>query len=375
METRWTRAIVSAAAGLCACALGAQAAHGAVLNADREEARLNQSKTILQDPDLERYLLAIGNRLISSDPRAASFPIRVHVLENRAPFVFALDNGATYVSTGLLGRLQNESQLASMLATELAVAIRKDDERSDALKAQRAQASAIPNVLLVTITAGLAGFPLLANEKRARDKIDEKLQLQSDTYALGLLQKAGFDVSEAPRAFERLRATLEQEGRFGSSTLSSKIGLQARINSVKAAMTTPMPRSAPRADAFLPLAKRFAIELARSDLNSSGATPLQAVLDRYDHEFGPDGQSSFIRAEAARQVMHSQSEREATIHLYEACIAYSDAPAAAYRELGFLYRQNTEPHKAHQAFASYLERAGGAADAPIIRSYLEKLND
>jgi len=35
------------------------------------------------------------------------------------PFIFCLDNGAAYVSTGLLARLQNDSQLAMLLAPEL----------------------------------------------------------------------------------------------------------------------------------------------------------------------------------------------------------------------------------------------------------------
>jgi hypothetical protein len=184
------------------------------------------------------------------------------------------------------------------------------------------------------------------------------------------------DLAEIPRAYQRLLDTLQEEGRFGLTTLASKSGLEGRLQDIKQAITAD-PSGAttvPEADALQPIARRFALELARTDLgNSSSASSLLAVLDRFDREFGANGESSFLRAELSRFHMKSPEQLTDVIHSYQSCVAHPDAPVEALRELGFLYRKQGDVPNARQSFAAYLERAPGAVDAPIIRNYMEKL--
>ena len=181
------------------------------------------------------------------------------------------------------------------------------------------------------------------------------------------------------RAHQRLLETLSAEGRFGLSTLTSKSGLEGRIADIKQALptdsaATTATEATPVADALQPIARRFALDLARTDLgNSSSRSSLLPVLDRFEREFGASGESGFLRAELSRFNMKSPEQMPDVISNYQTCVAHADAPAEAFRELGFLYRKQGDASNARQSFTVYLERAPTAVDAPIIRNYMEKL--
>ncbi len=95
------------------------------------------------------------------------------------------------------------------------------------------------------------------------------------------------------------------------------------------------------------------------------------ILDRLDAAHGASGVSLYLRAELIRRNSADPAAVPAGIQAYERCIAHSDAPAVAYRELAFLYRRAGDAEHARQNFNAYLAHAPNASDAPIIRSYLE----
>lgn len=345
-----------------------------IVDANREETRLNAGTNVIKDAELENYLTGVVQRLVTADD-AGTTQFRVRVLNSVAPYVFCLDNGAIYVSTGLLARLQNEAQLSSLIATELTPVVRGDSAQSEEVARKRAKNSAIPNILLVAVTAGLAAFPLTDADNKAREKLSDQLRLDSDKLAVSWLQKAGVDLAEMPRAYQRLLDTLQAEGRFGIGTLSSKSGLEGRLEEIKQAMPADLTATAATApDVFQPIARRFALALVRTDLGNAGsASSLIPVLDRFEQEFGAGGESSYIRAQFSRLNMKSPEQMPDVILNYKNCTAHADAPAEAFRELGFLYRKQGDAPNAKQSFATYLERAPTAVDAPIIRSYMERL--
>ena len=70
------------------------------------------------DRELEAWLQEIGNRLV---PETTDFyqRYRFYLIRDPSPNAFALPDGQIYVHTGLIGRLENEAQLASLLAHEI----------------------------------------------------------------------------------------------------------------------------------------------------------------------------------------------------------------------------------------------------------------
>src|SRR5260370_35601284 len=88
--------------------------------AEKEEEALLKKAKVYDDPLLEEYLAGIGDRLTPEQLRAAGGPgFTFGFLRDPTLNAFALPNGHIYVHTGLLSRLDNESQLAMIVGHEM----------------------------------------------------------------------------------------------------------------------------------------------------------------------------------------------------------------------------------------------------------------
>src|SRR2546430_4265398 len=88
--------------------------------AEKEEEALLKKAKVYDDPMLDEYLARIGDRLTPDQVRAAGGPgFKFGVIRDPTLNAFALPNGHIYVHTGMLSRLDNESQLAMIVGHEM----------------------------------------------------------------------------------------------------------------------------------------------------------------------------------------------------------------------------------------------------------------
>src|SRR3990170_3306707 len=73
-------------------------------DAEKEEAKLEKSGKVYDDPLLEEYLGRIGDRLVGSEVREAGVGLRFTVFRDPSLNAFAMPNGRVYVHTGLLAK-------------------------------------------------------------------------------------------------------------------------------------------------------------------------------------------------------------------------------------------------------------------------------
>src|SRR6266542_1223483 len=87
---------------------------------EKEEEKLAKLGKTWDDPLLEEYLAAVAAKLVPEEAKQAGAPaVRIAVFRDPALNAFAMPNGKVYIHTGLLSRLENESQLAMILGHEL----------------------------------------------------------------------------------------------------------------------------------------------------------------------------------------------------------------------------------------------------------------
>jgi hypothetical protein len=342
---------------------------------ERLEASYNASADFIKYPALDAYLLQVVRRLQGANADATAFAVRIHALHYSLPYSFVLDNGACYISTGLLERLADEPQLAALIAIPLAAAARLDRSTLSASARQRTMRNLIPNLLLITVTAGLGALPLAKAESKTNADAQARAQAASDAVALGWLAKAGYDPKAAPAALRRLRELLAAEQRTGTGEFSDPATLTTRADSLDGALgpVAPPPESTPPVDPtgkFAKLSFYYAERQAAEDVDAHPASVVP-IVDRIEAGQGATGVTTFLRAELTRRNITDPAGIPAAIQAYERCVEHADAPVAAYRELAFLYRQLGDAAHARQNFAAYLAHAPKAADAPIIRTYLE----
>src|SRR5262249_23733266 len=86
--------------------------------ADLIDAKLEKGGLVYSDSGLTRYLTTIGMAVVGDQPAPEHITWRFRALRDSVPNAFALPNGSIYVHSGLLALLENEDELASVLAHE-----------------------------------------------------------------------------------------------------------------------------------------------------------------------------------------------------------------------------------------------------------------
>jgi len=172
-------------------------------------AQVESQMPMLNDPMADRYVQALGARLAAQAP-GPKFDYHFRVTNQSEINAFALPGGYVYVNRGLLANVQDEGELAGVLAHEIAhVALRHPT--SQASKAYLAQAGL--GVLggmfgrggnsTGSIMNSLGGFGL----NTLFLKFSRTAESQADVAGTQIMARAGYDPNDMARFF----AFLEQQ--------------------------------------------------------------------------------------------------------------------------------------------------------------------
>lgn len=161
-------------------------------------------------PAMEKLLDAIATKLVaaSSDP---SRSYNVTILNSPLVNAFALPDGRLYVTRGLLALANDESEIAAVMAHEMAHVLAKHAAQRAELERRSTIASRVASEVLQSRAAGdvvaAQGLVSLAGFSRAQE-------LEADEAGVAMIAKAGFDPEGAARFLAALgrqsamRATL-----------------------------------------------------------------------------------------------------------------------------------------------------------------------
>jgi hypothetical protein len=97
----------------------------ALEQADLLDVRLERDGLVLADASANDYLRRVGQSLIPRGLKLDRVSWKFRILRDPQPNAFALPNGSIYVTTGLMTLIDNESQLASIIAHELTHVMRR----------------------------------------------------------------------------------------------------------------------------------------------------------------------------------------------------------------------------------------------------------
>jgi beta-barrel assembly-enhancing protease len=182
-------------------------------------AQVERQMPVVRDSELNSYVQQIGRKLAAA-PEAAGFPYSFKVINDKSINAFALPGGPTYVHTGLIRAVENEAQLAGVMAHEIAhVALRHGTHQASKANAVQLPAMILGGILgqsgsmlgqLAQLGVGLGANSVLL--KFSRDA-------ESDADRLGarIMARAGYNPLEMARFFEKLQA---QGGGGGPQFLS-----------------------------------------------------------------------------------------------------------------------------------------------------------
>lgn len=313
---------------------------------------IRNSDQILPDAAATRYLQGVMDRLYPEFRGA----ITVHILKATSLNAFALPNGSVYFHIGLLARLENEAQLATVLGHEAAHFVHKHGykERENA-KSMSAFAAVVPGIGDLIGASSIYGY--------SRD-----LEREADELGFQRLVKAGYDPREAPKTFEILAADVKSEGidePFFFSTHPRLIEREETMQSMAA--TRPKGGKIGRPE-FLGATGKLRIAALESELSENHYKGVILVLGDKQRlkEYPPEAQ--YYLGEAYRQ-RGDKGDEALMEQSYLAAVRSAPRFAPAQRALGVYYMKKRDNRHAQQYLASYLRLAPNAPDAGYVRQY------
>ncbi len=323
---------------------------------------IQNSDQVYREPELEQYLQQIVSRLYPGFQQTIS----VRAVKSPTLNAFALPNGSIYFHIGLLARMENEAQLATVLGHEIAHFIRKHSLQ------QRRQ---IKSMSAFAVGAAIAGVPFA--DLVAVSSIygySRDLEREADAYAFQHLQAAGYDVRESVKVFELLAAEAKALDEKHPVFFSSHPRLEERIQSFKELIAASGQRDG-RIDREPYLSKTRGIKLAslEADLSMNRFKSLVLVLesDEGAARFAAPHRHYYL-AEGYRR-RNEEGDTKRAEAAYRKSLEQEPAFAPAYRGLGFLYVKLKDPAKARPLLQKYLELAPDAGDRAYVEHYLKTL--
>lgn len=160
---------------------------------------------LLNNPGVQRYVNQVG-RWLAAQTERPNLPWRFGVLENEHVNAFAAPGGQILMTSGLLKRLNSESELAGVLAHEIAHVVRK--HQLDAINAKgwadlgkgigkgalenKLGRSGVGGQVANSLGAAEIGANLVVDGAFARP-LDRSLEYEADRMGVIIAARAGYD--------------------------------------------------------------------------------------------------------------------------------------------------------------------------------------
>jgi beta-barrel assembly-enhancing protease len=345
--------------------------------AEREATALLKRVRLYEDPLLHAYLARLGDRLAPDGARTAGAPVlRFSVLRDPTLNAFALPDGRVFVHTGLLAAVENEAQLALVLAREIVHVVHRHAlavSRARGLRPVRVEGAAP----LSPTAAAIAGADAQLARLAALTGYGPRRERETDAAALA---RGGWDVTAATAVYTVLARDSGERGALETFLLGSPATLRARLESMRGLAATTTKGGFPGSEEFE--ARRLIVsrENAVEDVRLSRFALARRQLDRVLTEAPADAQAyvyygdlNRLRSQRAGSGPERDAELEQALSRYVRALALDPTLADAHRQLGLLYVQQKDVVRARAEFQAYLQLAAGAPDAGRVAEYIREL--
>ena len=365
-------------------------------------------------PEVQELVTRIGGRL-APPPTDPYIKYRFHVLRDPDVNAFALPDGQIYVNTGLLAAVQNEAQLAAVLAHE----VHHTAGHHGILEYRSIRRKLVGGMILGPFTLGLSDI-FLALSVYGHSRLFEE---EADRKGLPKMLEAGYDPREMAAVFEIMQQDPEEERPKRSTAWSTHPQLHVRAAYCReqaAILLKDADTAALRLEAagYRRLVRRLSLETVQDLIAADYPRTAVALAARLVAEDGADADRHVALGDATRALgargapgdeaaatnaekkanlkerqkltRHERDEArlnapegmanlrsnlEASRKFYQRALEIEPASPTAHRGMGYVLMGLDDPEGAGREFLVYLRAQADAVDRPIILGHLKKLTE
>lgn len=355
--------------------------------ATSHEQRLRDNGTLVAYPSIEQYLESLADRMLGDFLDHLDIKLKFVVVEQPTLNAWAYPYGTIGIHTGLLVRMDNEAQLAAIVSHEVSHFLQRHTYREMLSRGTQGMIGKglglLAGAALASQTGsydpGLGDFAGDLWYNLSTSGYSKKNEYVADEEGLMLMAHAGLSRDEAIPAFEKLFENEVYGAGDPRQMWSSHPRLEDRIKNLQKEIKREKRRKGfapgvvPEAIDYYRVIAPAYLTTARLDFTEGQFARARDGLARYQLARPDDPQGYFLMGEAYRRENPAGPDFDDALAAYETTVAKDASYAAAYREIGMAYRITGNTAKAREALERYLDVAGDAADAGIVRGYLEAL--
>src|ERR1700733_2277734 len=159
---------------------------------------------IVDDPVIAEYVNRVGQNLVRNSD--AKVPFTIKVLDSEEVNAFALPGGFFFVNSGLILKADSESELAGVMAHEIAHVAARHGTRN-ATRGELAQIAMIP---VMVMSGGWTGYAIYQGAHLAIPmgflSFSRQFESEADYLGLQYMYKAGYDPTAFVDFFEKIQS-------------------------------------------------------------------------------------------------------------------------------------------------------------------------
>jgi len=341
-----------------------------------EQARLNKSNLIYDDPALTAYVNEVTQDLIPEDVQEKGLSIEVRILKNPLLNAFAYPNGVIYVHTGILAKMDNEAQLATLLGHEMTHVTHRHAVQQ--FRTVKNMTAVLATIQMVSVPFGAYGSLASAlgtvGAMAAVTGYSKEMETEADRVGMGLMADAGYDPQETPKLFVYLKSDLEKNNVAEPFFFGSHPRLQERIKNFENFLESDYSgKTGVKGDErFNRLISQLLLDNAMMDLDMGRYSSALEGVEKFLRMTPSSGRGHFCLGEIYRQRGEKEDSQKAEKEYHQALSCDPNYPLPR-KGLGIIYYKQGLNDKSAAEFEKYLQLLPDALDREYIMQYIQHL--
>lgn len=321
--------------------------------AEEETGILDSSGLLHDDKQLEEYLNRLAAKLL---PPVQGRPrIIMKVLRHPSLNAFAYPTGRVYVHTGILAAMDNEAQLAAVMAHEIThVQERHLAREFTSRKKKSAEEADSLRKILTSVNC-----------------YSQLLESEADAAAVRMMVAAGYDPREAPGMLEHLKRESEEEKIRVRKADMIHPAIRERIKNTTDMANKEYPGVAglKNTEIFARYTTPLLLDNAELDLKRGSFLAAERAIEKYLAGKQSDPRAYYLLGERHRQGRPGNEEKARAS--YRKAIILSQTYPDPYRALGLIDFKKGSRLEAKKNLQHYLDLKPNAEDREHIRQYVK----